>query len=198
MTSPTAFRFAQVAALVSLCSCSSAQQSASNTNANKSSTADSTSSAAGSTETSTGATTSSGATDASGNVGATGSTGSTGSDGSTAATAASATTPSAPPSAAVLAGANGWCEAAGKTQISAGKLAKPYAQLCANGQATTLFTSTLVNGAYTGTGTPTLTNIVPAVDANGVVSAFVGLGIKMDRTSDSFWTNVAPRPRAAH
>ena len=80
--------------------------------------------------------------------------------------------------------ASGWCAAAGATSVvKTTGMVKPFAQLCANGQATTFLADTLVKTAYAGTGSPALQMINPIADPSGTVTAFFGVGIKLPLTS---------------
>jgi len=93
-------------------------------------------------------------------------------------------TASAPATGATATNASGWCAAAAATSIvKTTGMVKPFAQLCANGQATTFLADTLVKTAYAGTGAPALQMINPISDPSGVVTAFFGVGIKLPLTS---------------
>jgi hypothetical protein len=110
--------------------------------------------------------------------------------GTPAAAGAATTTPvdqktaTAPATGATATNASGWCAAAAATSIvKTPGMAKPFAQLCANGQATTFLADTLVKTAYAGTGAPALQMINPISDPSGTVTAFFGVGIKLPLTS---------------
>lgn len=80
--------------------------------------------------------------------------------------------------------ANGWCTAAAQTSVvKAQGMAKLFAQLCNSGKATTLLTETLVNNAYSGTGSPYMHMIDPIGDSAGTVTAFFGDGMSLPFTS---------------
>ena len=80
--------------------------------------------------------------------------------------------------------ADGWCTAAAQTSVvKADGMAKLFAQLCNSGKATKLFTDTLVQNAYSGTGSPYMHMINPMDDSAGTVTAFFGDGMSLPFTS---------------
>lgn len=89
---------------------------------------------------------------------------------------------------------NQWCQLAGQTQVASKTLGTYFQDLCSGGQATSLFTTTLVSLAYSGSGTPQVKYIQPisSDSSNSTTSAYFGVGMKLPISIQQHFTQIAP------
>ena len=81
-----------------------------------------------------------------------------------------------PVSADVL---NDWCEKADEVAAVGSKLGPLFEKMCDGGKATSLMKSTMISKAFSGAGSPKLTNIEPIAGDKTYSTAFFAVGIKL-------------------
>jgi hypothetical protein len=88
---------------------------------------------------------------------------------------------------------NDWCEKAEEVATVGSKLKSLYEQMCDNGTATTLMKSTMISKAFTGSGSPKLTNIEPIAGDKTHSTAFFAVGIKLPIDIQKHFEKVGPK-----
>ena len=86
-----------------------------------------------------------------------------------------------------------WCAAAAKTNTVSQNISDLFATLCKGSQATEFMVKTLVDSAFSGSGEPQLYAVQPISTANGTVSAFFAVAIKLPINAAKHFESVAPQ-----
>jgi len=88
---------------------------------------------------------------------------------------------------------NDWCKKADEVEAIGKKLGPLFDKMCKNGKATTLMKSTMVSKAYSGSGSPKLTNIEPITGDKTYSTAFFAVGIKLPIDIKKHFDKVGPK-----
>ena len=89
----------------------------------------------------------------------------------------------------------GWCKEAALSKVTQSKpLAEYFAQFCEGGEPTTLFSSSLLKTAFSGSGAPKLSYIdeISSDTATKTTTAYFGVAIKIPTTIQTYYSEVAP------
>ncbi len=86
-----------------------------------------------------------------------------------------------------------WCVKADEVAAVGSKLSDLFEKMCDNGKATTLMKSTMISKAFTGSGSPKLTNIEPISGDKTYSTAFFAVGIKIPIDIQKHFDKVGPK-----
>lgn len=86
-----------------------------------------------------------------------------------------------------------WCKIAEEVEVVEDKLSELFDKMCNNGKATSLMKSTMITKAYSGSGSPKLTNIEPISGDKKYSTAFFAVGIKIPIDIKTHFDQVGPR-----
>jgi hypothetical protein len=88
---------------------------------------------------------------------------------------------------------NEWCANANEVKAVGSKLSSLYEKMCDDGKATTLMKTTMISKAFSGSGSPKLTNIEPIAGDKTHSTAFFAVGIKLPIDIQKHFDKVGPK-----
>jgi hypothetical protein len=88
---------------------------------------------------------------------------------------------------------NEWCVKANEVAAVGSKLGPLFDKMCDDGKATTLMKSTMISKAFSGSGSPKLTNIEPIAGDKTHSTAFFAVGIKLPIDIKKHFDKVGPK-----